>query len=473
MLTKSDFLRFLACPNEFWLNARFPEVEKELTLQDKQIREQGYEVERLARTLSIFKDRDGFAVEFGKQFITENLYAKSDAVVTNLADGVIDIYEVKQAASAKPEHMEDLAFQKHIAELTGFNVGKVFLITVNTKYVLTGAMDVEQLLNVSDHTDQVAAKKDDVAEKIILAWALLETEADPGATLTDLCKAKKLDCRFLRRHFSEIPDYNVSHIFNYGTKKLTSLLTLGIVSINDIPAEFKLTDIESRLVQVARTGEPHINIDEIRKEILAQEYPLHFLDYEGYYPAVPKFENTRPYQQMVFQYSLHTVAAPGEEPGHCFHLSRNDGKHPAEEIAERLYEDLAHRPGTIVVWNESYEKKRNEEMAELFPRYSEFFLDLNERVFDLRKIFSKHHYLHPDFHGGDSIKKVLPVLFPDDPSYKDLGIGVGTDAATLWYHMASGRVKGTEGQKVYDDLCEYCELDTRAMVKIFNFLSVI
>ena len=72
-----------------------------------------------------------------------------------------------------------------------------------------------------------------------------------------------------------------------------------------------------------------------------------------------------------------------------------------------------------------------------------------------------------------SIKSVLPALFPDDPSldYHNLTGGVqnGGDAMTIFpkiQHMQSEEAKAAR-----EALLRYCELDTWAMVKVWEKLK--
>ena len=58
-------------------------------------------------------------------------------------------------------------------------------------------------------------------------------------------------------------------------------------------------------VQSEVNGTTHIDIEEIRNFTNGLIYPLYFLDFETIGPAVPKYNGSRPYQQLVFQYSLH------------------------------------------------------------------------------------------------------------------------------------------------------------------------
>ena len=470
MLTKTDFRKFVDCPNEFWLHHNFPEPAGELSLNDQLRRETGYEVESLARSLSRFADDSGHKVDFGKEFIAEPLYAKADVVVTDLDTGVIDIYEVKSGTKAKDEYQIDLTFQCIVASKAGFKVRRGFLIILDNSYLFDGELDPERLLRITDETEYVEANRSTVEVNIDAAIAMLDS-AEPTASLLDYCKGNKLDCSFIRRHFPDIPEYNVSHIFNAGSKKLNSLLSEGILSISDIPGDFAMTERESTRVEVERTGNIYIDRETIRNEIDGLAYPLNFLDYESFNPGVPKFPGTRPYQQMVFQYSLHTIDEPGGEMRHSFHLSRNDGRHPTEEVVERLHEDLNGRIGTVLIWSEGFEKSRNTEMAEMFPEYATFLAELNDNVYDLRKVFSQRLYMHPDFRGRDSIKKVLPVI--TDLTYDGMEIADGLTASIKWFHAATGRGTQEDREKAFADLEDYCYQDPLAMVEIYRHLLTI
>ncbi|MGD9562945.1 MAG: DUF2779 domain-containing protein [Pyrinomonadaceae bacterium] len=466
MLTKNSYLEYLRCPQEFWLNFHHPaETEKELTLEQEDRRQAGFEVLQLAKKMSIFSGSNGL-VEFHRIFATEHIKTSTDITVTDRATRDLSIYEVKSGASVKDEHVDDVAFQKMAAEMLGHTVAKTYVITVDTAYTRNGEIDPDRLLKIHDVTSEVAAKHDETIKNTKAAIDHLKTQ--PGPELKLHC-AEKLDCGFIRYHFADIPVYNVTHIARLKHEKCADLIGRGILDIRDVPADFPLTGNQRKQVEAARAAEPAIDRAGIRSELDSLTYPLHFLDYESFMHAVPKFDGTRPYQQMVFQYSLHTIEQPGAEPVHSFHLSRNDGAFPPREIAESLHQRLAGQLGTVVVWNASFERKRNEEMAVMFPDLADLFLEMNDNLFDLETIFSKGLYLHAGFLGKTSIKNVRPVLYPK-ASYRDLDIPDGTTAAIRWYQMAAKHVNAPEAQNIYDALCQYCHLDTLAMVEIFNVL---
>lgn len=416
--------------------------------------------------MSIFNGGSKGIVEFGRIFSTEHITTSADITLTDPATGDLSIYEVKSGSKIKDEHYDDLAFQKMTAEMLGHSVAKTYLITVNTAYTRNGEIDPDTLLQIHDLTAEVSAKLDETIENTKAAIGYLTTQPVPELKLH--C-SQKLDCGFIRYHFKDIPVYNVTHISRLNTQKCAELVELGILDIRSVPDDFKLSDKQRKQVETARAADPEIDRDAIRRTLDGLKYPLHFLDYESFSHAVPKFHGTRPYQQMVFQYSLHTIEKPGAEPVHSFHLSKNDGAFPPRETAEHLRAQMSSKIGTTIVWNAAFEKTRNRELGEMFPDLAEFFAELNESVFDLETIFTKDLYRHPGFLGKTSIKNIQPVLFPK-ASYHTLDIPDGTTAAIRWFQMATKITDAAESEKIFQDLCTYCHLDTLAMVEIFKVL---
>ena len=94
---------------------------------------------------------------------------------------------------------------------------------------------------------------------------------------------------------------------------------------------------------------------------------------------------------------------------------------------------------------------------------------INNQMFDLENIF-KEDYIDWRFKGSSSIKKVLPVLVPD-MSYDDLEVGEGTEAMDIWERLVLKKEFEGNENEVRQNLLDYCEQDTLAMVKIYNVLT--
>ena len=470
-LSKTAYLNYLKCPQEFWLAVHQPLLVAEPeTLEYEHLRQQGYAVQQYVKQLTRFQPDEQTIVEFEHAFQTTDLYARSDITITDKASGEIDIYEVKSASKVKNEHYDDVAFQKMTAERSGFVVRSCYVITLNGDYVRRGDIDPEQLFTITDVTAEIATLMDITVSQAIDAVDYLNSV--PVPSLVEYCAENKLDCRYIKLHFPGLPEYTVFDIAFLKNDKRRELLSQGIVSITDVPDDFPLSDKQRKQVMAAKSGETVIDHEEIAKRLKAFEYPLHFLDYETFSYAIPQFEGIKPFQQMCFQYSLHTLEKLGGELIHKEFLSHGDDD-PPRQLAAHLKDALAGAIGTVIVWYEAFEKTRNTEMAEMFPEYAEFFEEVNAKTYDLMKIFADKLYIHPEFKGRSSIKKVLPVLVPE-LQYNDLGIGDGLTATIRWFRAATWTsMSDTERLQIFNDLQEYCELDTFAMVEIFRVLAAL
>jgi hypothetical protein len=445
-------------------------VSQPYSLEYEHLRQQGYAVQKLARTLDRFRPCEGVVFDFERPFQTADLYARCDIVATDQITGAVDIYEIKAAGSVKEDHYDDVAFQRLTAERAGFSVRRCFVITMNGEYVRRGNIDPQEIFVVTDVTDAVEARMDATAREAKEAVGYLKKVPTPS--LEEYCLDKKLDCEFIKLHFPTLPEYTVFDIAFLKHDKRRSLLARGVIAITDVPEDFPLSTKQRIQVSAAKSGQTVIDHDGISQRINSWEYPLHFLDYETFSYAIPQFDGVRPFQQMCFQYSLHTIDYPGAEMRHNYFLSHGDDD-PPRTMAASLREAMSDGIGSVFVWYESFEKTRNSEMAEMFPEYAEFFEEVNERTVDLMKIFSESLYVDPGFKGRSSIKKVLPVVVPE-MSYASLGIGDGMTATISWYRAVKWEAMDADTrQKIFDDLEKYCELDTLAMVEIFNKLRAL
>ena len=197
-------------------------------------------------------------------------------------------------------------------------------------------------------------------------------------------------------------------------------------------------------------------------------YPVYYFDYEASQSLIPPWDGTRPYQQVPFQYSLHILREPNSEMEHHEYLHK-DASNPMPGLISSLKENVSDE-GSILVWYESYEKSRNKEMAEMYPKSADFLNAFNDRIIDLMKPFSQDMVRDEAFLGSSSIKKVLPALVPE-LTYDNLGIQEGEAAARRWKEVTLGDVSKAEREKVYSDLTEYCKLDTLAMLEIHKKLQ--
>ena len=126
-----------------------------------------------------------------------------------------------------------------------------------------------------------------------------------------------------------------------------------------------------------------------------------------------------------------------------------------------------------LAYNKSFECSRIEELALLYPDLHEHLLNIEKHIVDLIDPFRAGDYYVPAMGGSFSIKSVLPALFPDDPEldYHNLDERCqnGGNAMTLFPKIKD--MPSEEAKASREVLLRYCELDTWAMVKVWERLK--
>lgn len=183
-------------------------------------------------------------------------------------------------------------------------------------------------------------------------------------------------------------------------------------------------------------------------------------------PSVPIFKNSSSYQQIPFQFSLHIQENIGEEAKHISFLHKEKSD-PRRALAECLVENCG-KKGSIIVYNESFEKTRNKELSALFPDLKKDILAINERVVDLWKPFKNRALYHYKQQSSASIKNVLPAF--SNLSYDNMDIHNGSEAMEQYLAFQRGKLTLKEEKTLFKGLEEYCEQDTYAMVLLMDVL---
>lgn len=464
-LTKSDFLTFLDSPLHLWLSVHSDTPPKPPSLYDQHIMQQGYAIEKLAKEFLQQKVAaqypPGSTLSFEVTLGDGNYASRIDALVHDTTHDTYDLYEIKSSTTIHSEHKLDVTFQYLVAKAS-LNVRKVYLITANGEYRKTGEIDISQLFVVTDMSEYITKKEEQVYQQRLEAWDVLRLATEP----TDEHCLKPKYCTYPDHCFANLPDYSIYELSKASEKQYRDLLALGIELIKDIPDTLVANDRQRRQIQSVRTGKPVIDHAGIAKALQKLTFPLYFLDYETYGEALPLHDGYTPYQQAVTQFSIHVArSAHSDEFEHYEYIATEPGD-PSAKVASALCEIIGNT-GTIIVWNKSFECGRNEELAALQPAFAQQLASINKRTYDLMEIFSQGLYVDYRFHGSASIKKVLPVLCPE-LGYSQLEIGEGTKAMLAWHEMVYGDGSAEEKAKIKRDLLTYCELDTWAMVGIWG-----
>jgi predicted RecB family nuclease len=128
---------------------------------------------------------------------------------------------------------------------------------------------------------------------------------------------------------------------------------------------------------------------------------------------------------------------------------------------------------TVTAYYAHFEQQCVELVATARPEHAAALRAIAAGIVDLLPIVRDHLY-HPAFNGSFSLKKVLPALVPE-LSYDGLVIAEGETAQEQLSRMIFERdgMSDEERREIRGALLTYCELDTRAMVALEEWLRAL
>lgn len=402
--------------------------------------------------------RSGIPYIFEASFIFNDIWVRCDILEKD--SNSWKIIEVKASNEVKREHLPDLAIQKHVLTEYGIPITGTKVMHTNRECVYP---DLSNLFVTEDVTDRVDRLMDDVPNNIETFKVILAEDVEPEVLIGRHCD-KPHTCPFKDHCWKDVPEHSIFTIPNLKPNRQTELVGRDILSIQDLPADFRLTENQRAHVDIVLNDQPEIDNEAIRRLLSELEYPIHFFDFETFNPAVPRFEGLSPYQQFPFQYSCHILQSD-DSLTHKEYL-HPDTTDPRLPLVRSLLNHIS-EVGSVVVYSASFERRILEDLAQFFPEHSTVLQSIIYRLWDQLVIF-RNYYKHPDFYGSNSLKDVLPVLVPC-LSYEDLDIQEGNDAQAVWNEMIQSTNEETRNNWI-NDLKEYCKRDTRATVKIHKAL---
>lgn len=372
------------------------------------------------------------------------------------------LIEVKSTTSVKSEHVWDCAIQTWVARGAGRNVTRVLHGHADTRFVYQEEGDYLGLLKLVDITADVDALIPHIPH-IVSELKQVAVAPMPAIGTGDRC-FQPYECPFLahcRAAEPPGPEFPVSLLPRAGALA-DRLAAEGHLDLRNVPEVEMLNPVHQRVAAVTRTGATFVS-DQLAPLLDGIAFPRSYLDFETISFVVPRWLGTRPFQQLPFQFSLHSEA-PDRSIRHDAFLDLS-GQSPLKGFVESLLSVIPSQ-GAVIVWNRGFEGARLRELAQLFPQHADGLLAIVDRMVDLLPIYRKHYY-HRDMRGSWSIKAVLPTIAPD-LAYGDLGVADGGEAQKAYLRASSPLTAPEEREQLRSQLLAYCERDTLAMVRLTN-----
>lgn len=487
-LSKSRYCSGVQCPKMLWMKKNMPE-EFDDSVMNQAILDNGNEVGDLAMGLFGEYTEVPFDEDLGKMIDetqrlldegVENICEASFSyngcfcsvdILKNHGNMHVEIYEVKSSTEVHDPYQHDVAYQNYVLKKLGYKVDGVYLVHIDNTYVRHGEIELNKLFHVEDMTETADSLYDNVEATISTIAEIMEEKDEPGKELGDHCFVP-YECGFFAHCSAYLSKPNVFDLCGVQRRTKFKCLHAGKASFEELLEDGKL--VNDKAMQQMRHElqdlPASIDISAIKEFLGTLSYPLYFLDFESFSPAVPKYDDSHPYEQICFQYSLHYIMEAGGELKHTEFLAY-PGEDPRRKLCEQLCSDIPIDVCTLA-YNMTFEKTRIKEMAALYPDLHEHLMNIFDNMKDLMVPFRERKYYCRAMEGSYSIKYVLPALFPDDPEldYHNLeGVHNGSEASATFQRME--KMSQAELEEYRRHLLKYCGLDTYAMVKVWEKLQ--
>jgi len=482
-LSKSRFTSGLQCHKKLWWEVHepdAPELQPDKVLQD--LFDQGRQVGEAARTrfpggvlIDLPHTAGAEGVEATRRALAEGVPAIFEATFiaddTFVAIDVLEkrpqgyhLVEVKSASSQKPEHIPDVAVQARVAAACGVSITSAEVMHLNREF---RAPDSGSLFARTDVTGPVAAFLPGVADEIRSQRDMLAGPL-PDVPVGAHCFEPR-ECPFLARCWPDAFDH-ISNLAGVGQKTTVAYLARGITSIRDLPPREKLNVVQKR--QLKAMAESRLVVEPSLAEQLAPIVApgrLGFLDFETVARAIPVWPGMAPWQQAAAQFSYHE-RQPGGTYTHAAHLAEGPGD-ARPPLAAAMVKATANADRVLMYTH--FEKTRIRELQVAVPAVADDLARLEKKLVDLHPVVKNNVY-HPDFRGSFSLKDILTPLVPE-LSYSDLVIVDGRVASVEIARLlfVADRIPSHERDRVRQDLLDYCQRDTWAMVRLVEVLQTL
>jgi len=484
-ISKSSFVRGTNCHKSLYLHLNNPDLKDTVSQSQQHIFNMGYEVGEAAQHCfpgGIDASRGNphevqQALQYTRELITSGqkvIYEAAfsdretlcymDILVNN--DGRWEAYEVKASTSPKDYHYTDISFQYYVIRASGLDLAEISLMHLNTKYVRRGELDTKQLFTTINLTSFALEKQQDVKQNLQALQQMLAQDTTPQIEIGRQC-THPYTCDFYGFcHQDEVTDI-FSGLKSVKKSKIELLREAEVSRLDEIPPSIRFTTKEWIILQGLFKDEVNRNKPALEAFVSQLQYPLYFIDFESMQLPVPRYDDSRSYQQLTFQYSLHIVNSPGEAPIHKEYLGTPPDDPRPQFIINML--DQLGTSGSILIYNSAFEPPRVRELARDFPEFEKPLQALLPRFVDLMVPFRSLHLYTPAMKGSYSIKAVLPAVV-SNLSYASLGIQDGGTASLTYLSLYNDTDPQVMQQK-RTNLLEYCKLDSLAMVELLKQIS--
>ena len=481
-ISKTAFLKYDQCKKAFFLYKKHPYLRDPVSKEKQFTFNRGHQVGYLAQQLfpggidvSEKAKNSKAAFELTQQLLKESIKTIYEA--TFIFNGVlvmVDIlhfdgvhwmaYEVKSSLKISEAYVKDACLQYYVLKNSLADFNDLFLVTLNANYVFENELDLKQLFKKRSIKISAEENIDFFSRTVEQMSLVLEQNVIPDISIGKHCFSP-YDCDYLGTCWKNTQ--TPKSIFKIGKSDRDQLFALYFSGADTVDKIDFDTDLKPNIkiqANCINTGEQYIQKEEIKKFCEKITDNFCFLDMEVWSPAIPKYNNTSPFEQIPFLFSV------------CYKekdkiVYKNYLK-PIENDARELFlKELLSATNSfdkILVFDKNLESQVLNKLCSLFPEHKKEIDELRNKMIDLSTPIQNFNFYHPKFNGNFSLKAVSEI-FGEKSEYTALNISSGIVAM----HKYEGLLleeNEINKEETKQQLIEYCNLDTLTCLKFFDYL---
>jgi hypothetical protein len=380
-ISKTKFMAGCQCLKRLYFQVHQPELAAEPDAASEAVIEQGREVGMLARQLfpggvevrsaggldqairatrELIGNRDVPAI-FEGTFEHDGVLVRVD-ILRRRRDGRFRLIEVKSTTDVKDHHLDDVAIQHRVVSRSGIDLAASCLAHVNRDYVSQGGgIDVNAFFKIRNVTRRVEKLQPKLPSMLRSQFRVLGMAEAPRIATGPHC-SHPITCEFFDYCSPPLPDDHILKLPRIHASEAAKLAALGIQSIREIPENYPLSARLRRACTSVQTGTPWFG-PVLKEEFGKLKYPLYFADFETVSPAIPRFAGMRPYDHILFQWSVHVQREPWAAPEHLEFLA-TDASDPRPAFASAQTRDGRRGRGLLAATRQARRAAATMEVAD-------------------------------------------------------------------------------------------------------------
>lgn len=482
-VSKSAFMKAEQCLKHFYLYRNHPNLRDKISKEKQFIFQRGTDVGVFAQQLfpggvDVTKDEKWNQVHYahktkelierGVETIYEATFIYDDLLVMvdilHKQDGKWIAYEVKSSLKISETYVKDACFQYFVIknclqDLMDFN-----LLTINPNYILNGDLDIRQLFKTTSILKDAIKNQSYFSFKTQLAKETLEKGKIPNIPVGTHC-FQPYDCDFLGLCWKGInEDNSIFHLGKQSKQQLFDYYNNGVKTIEAIDPKNLKKEIAIQVAAV-KTKEEQLYKEEIKSFLATIKTPYCSLDIEVWMAALPYYQNTKPFQQIPFLFSMIYESNGELKTLSYFKAIDSDLR---QEFLDHIL-SATEQFETILMYDKSLEENVLNQLAEVFPSYVVRINKLKQKIVDVAELVKQGNYYHPDMKGNFSLKSLAPIIH-SDCNFDVLEIQSGISAMYIYEGLLKIQNE-IEKENIVAQLKQYCEMDALVTFQLYKYFA--